>query len=277
MAMIKQLSELNAHTLVLTLGAYFLFRFVLLSLSLWFMLKTQDLNYTVPGLLGSAALASLFDMIPLVGHYAAVAVLLLCVLKLTQAALFDVRFTVAISYAVMFLLQMVVFSLLPGSLPVHARTPSLVETAQQTLTEDADPDEPGTNEITALVSRPEPSPETNMIPKTVAAVQNPPSPPPVKPVATNAAPGTIPATTAAVAPAKPPIEAVKKFKLKGVVDRGADSSATIDAGTKTFTLQIGESRTVTTADGDIEFSFIQLTDRGAILRSGNQTTLLRLQ
>src|SRR4051794_30865695 len=78
-------------------------RVILLAISLLILLRMQDLNYNLPGLIASAVLASGFDMIPFVGHYMAVSVLLLCVLKLTRAHFIDVRFTVVVSFAVMFL------------------------------------------------------------------------------------------------------------------------------------------------------------------------------
>src|SRR5579859_4641727 len=107
--------ELLTHYLpiLLPLGITFLSRFILLTTALLIMLRCQGLNYSIPGLIGSALLASMFDMIPLFGHFAAVGVLLFCVLKMTRSHLVDVRFTVSISYAVMFLMQMLLLAVLP--------------------------------------------------------------------------------------------------------------------------------------------------------------------
>ena len=61
--------------------------------------------------------------------------------------LIDVRFTVGISYAVAFLLQMVILSLLPGDLQVHARTTdskpesAMQEAAARTRTDETEADE----------------------------------------------------------------------------------------------------------------------------------------
>ena len=65
------------HNYILPLCLAFATRCVLLGLALWQMLKVQDLNYTIPGVIGSAVLASVFDMIPLLGHPLAASVLLI--------------------------------------------------------------------------------------------------------------------------------------------------------------------------------------------------------
>jgi hypothetical protein len=85
-------------------------RAIVLTLLLWLMIKLQKLDYNFPGLLGSAALASALDMIPYFGHYLAVAILYLCVWKVTHASLMpDAVFTVAVAYALMLAANLFLF------------------------------------------------------------------------------------------------------------------------------------------------------------------------
>jgi len=91
---------------------------MVLTLALWVMVKLQKLNYFFLGLLASAALASALDLIPYVGHYLAFPVLYFCIWKVTKASLMpDAVFTVAIAYALMFAVQVLLLTaLLP---PLH--------------------------------------------------------------------------------------------------------------------------------------------------------------
>src|SRR5579862_5037514 len=92
-------------------------RTILLTLMLWVMVKLQKLNYFFVGLLASAALACALDMIPYAGHYLAVAVLYFCIWKITGASLFpDTAFTVAVSYALVFAVNMLCLTALMGNL-----------------------------------------------------------------------------------------------------------------------------------------------------------------
>src|SRR5208283_938023 len=87
---------------------------------LWIMIKIQKLNQSVAykflGLLGAATLATGLDMVPYAGHGLAVAALLLCVKKVTRAPYIDVLFTVAISYALMFGVNLFILGSLMGDL-----------------------------------------------------------------------------------------------------------------------------------------------------------------
>lgn len=99
-----------------------------LTLLLWIMVKLQKLDYSFFGLLGSAALASAFDMIPVCGHYLAVPILYLCIWKVTRASLMpDAIFTVAVSYAFMFGVRLFVFNPLLPPLHPPAETAILFE------------------------------------------------------------------------------------------------------------------------------------------------------
>lgn len=81
-------------------GVAFVLRFVLLMVGLLIMIKIQDYDFEWLPLIGSAALASALDLIPLVGHFIAVPVLYLCVWKSVRCDSFkDATFTVVLSYA----------------------------------------------------------------------------------------------------------------------------------------------------------------------------------
>ena len=64
--------------LILGLTIEFSIRTVFLALALWVMVKFQSLEWNFLGLVGSAALGSGLDMIPIAGHYLAVVALWLC-------------------------------------------------------------------------------------------------------------------------------------------------------------------------------------------------------
>ncbi|HEX9046505.1 MAG TPA: hypothetical protein VF988_05715, partial [Verrucomicrobiae bacterium] len=116
----------------------------LLTLLLWLMIKLQKLNYTFLGVLGSAALASLLDSIPYVGHYFAVPVLYLCIWKVTQASLMpDAVFTVAVSYALMFAVNVLLFTALIGDLRPSARIREADEPPPAMEVADDEPAPPG--------------------------------------------------------------------------------------------------------------------------------------
>src|SRR4051812_43394304 len=86
----------------LAFGIEFLVQGLFLVIALWIMLKIQKLDYHFGKLVGAAALASGLDMIPYVGHYIAVGVLLFTMTKVTRSDYIDVVFTVAVGYALMF-------------------------------------------------------------------------------------------------------------------------------------------------------------------------------
>lgn len=86
--------------LAIGLGVAWAFRFVLLMAGLLIMIKVQKFDFAWLPLIGSAALASALDLIPLAGHFIAVPVLYLCVWKSVRCDSYkDATFTVGISYA----------------------------------------------------------------------------------------------------------------------------------------------------------------------------------
>jgi hypothetical protein len=102
---------------ILILAIEFLIHGSILLALLWIMIKLQKLNYHFLGLLGSAALASGLDMIPHFGHMLAVPVLYFCIWKVTRSCIFpDAAFTVVISYALMFCVNLFIMGMLMGDL-----------------------------------------------------------------------------------------------------------------------------------------------------------------
>lgn len=83
---------------------------------LWGMLKIQKLNYNVLGLFGSSLAATLVALIPYGGSYLSYVVLVLCLWKCTGAEIApDILFTVGISGALMFCVNLFVIGTLMGS------------------------------------------------------------------------------------------------------------------------------------------------------------------
>src|SRR5262245_47992453 len=102
--------------IVLGFAIGFAIKTAFLLLALWIMVKIQKFQFTFWGLLGSAAAASALDMIPYVGHFLAVPVLYICLLKVTREDFTGVVFTAAISYALVFAMNMFVLSSMMGDL-----------------------------------------------------------------------------------------------------------------------------------------------------------------
>ena len=110
-----EIKEKNMLPDILVLAIEFLIHGAILLALLWIMIKLQKLDYNFLGLLGSAALGSGLDMIPHFGHYLAVPVLYLCIWKVTRSSIFpDAAFTVVISYALMFGVNLFILSSLMG-------------------------------------------------------------------------------------------------------------------------------------------------------------------
>ena len=210
---------------VLALSIEFVVQTVFLIAALWVMIKVQKLNHNWLGLLGSAALASGLDMIPHVGHYLAVPVLLFCIAKVTRADSVDVVFTVAVGYALMFGMNLWLLGSLMGDLRPSARD-----------------DLEGENDAIEMGGESQAATETN---ETLALVQ-----------ATNKAQGRpAPASTDPASKPKEPgaaeltREIAKKFSLKGVIQSANKPMATIYTGVKTYTIAVGETLSMETAKG----------------------------
>lgn len=248
---------------LLPIGLAFIFRFILLTAALWTMLKMQDLPYHVLGVLASSALASAFDMIPIVGHPAAIAALTLCVLRLTRSHLVDVRFTVIVSYAILFLMQMLVFSALPDKVTAAARTKVLGALQQPG---DTDP----TDEVTGrgpagAADQPSQILKTKDVLKLTDGSEAP----------ATSAPPVAPAPVAA--PAKANANVTRDFALKGVFNNSRDSQVIFDSGSKTYTISYGESLDVETPHGHATVRLEKVTDSSAVLNVEGQRLTLSLR
>jgi hypothetical protein len=108
--------------LIVGFGIQFVIQTAFITLALWIMIKLQKFQFNFPGLVGSAALATIVDFIPFVGHYLAVTVLFLCISKVTREKGGDVIFTVGVSYALTFGMNLFLLSSMMGDLRVHARS-----------------------------------------------------------------------------------------------------------------------------------------------------------
>jgi hypothetical protein len=194
--------------MLIGLGIHFVIQTAFLTLALWIMVKLQKFQFNFPGLVASAAVATVFDLIPFVGHYLAVVVLFLCIAKVTRERGGDVAFTCGVSYALTFGMNLFLLSSLLGDLRVHARSRDSVAPA-------------------AAVGQNEELDDTKATTNAVAT--------PGKPTAaTNPAQVTDPAP---VVKAPPP----EGLVLKGIIKGPKTASVMLSAGAKTYTLFVGDS------------------------------------
>jgi len=128
--------------------------------ALWIMVKIQKLNYNLLGLLASAAASIALEMAldhyvgPSLGVPVGVAVLVLGVTKSTGADHVDVGFTVAVSFALTFGMNLWLLGMLLGDLRVSAREK---EESNNTATH-------ATNHVATATA----SPTTNTVPVATA-------------------------------------------------------------------------------------------------------------
>lgn len=236
-----------------------------LFVALWVMIKIQKLDYKFLALLGTAALGSALDMIPLAGHYLAVPVLYICITKLTNADMFpDAVFTVAIAYALTFGMNLFLLGALLGDLRPSAR-------------ESLDDEDDRSVEIVGTeVSSDSSAP----VPVAVSVTSNAPtSVAATLPVAkTNSANSLAPAATATTktkTAGQLSEGTLKSFTLKGV-NAGTRPLAIVSDGKKNFTLGVGESQTVQTSDGAVTVRCEQVNNSQVILDVSGQKVRLSL-
>jgi hypothetical protein len=232
---------------------------VILTIALWIMIKAQKLNYHFPGLLGAAALTSGLDEIlnrsldPVLGIYlasyistpVAVAVLFICITRLTRADQVDVFFTIGVGYAIWFCLNLWLLGALMGDLSPSTR-PAGNEAGAAGLP--AKYRTPNTNRLAA------PSPMTN---KAAGSVARPPGNP-GEPV-----------------PANLVSETIKSLSLKGIISAGKPS-AMISTGVKTYTLFPGDSLDLETAHGKVAVRCEKLEKDRVILNVAGEPVTLSL-
>jgi hypothetical protein len=234
----------------------FTIRTALLLAILWIMIKLQKLDYAFLPLLGAAALACGFDLIPFVGHYLAVVALYLCIWKITRASLFpDAVFTVAISYALVFAVNMLWLTAMIGDLRPSAAADDQTkfQTASATI-----------NPATAVAPKPvTPAPATPAAPPSAAA----PVPPANQPLATTAA---VPATNSADA-------LLKDVVVKGVTANGDKSLITIKTNNKVYTLSNDEQTAVQLASGPVHMRLLRLNGDWATVEVNGQAGYLHVK
>ena len=270
---------------------------------LWGMIKIQKLDqhttYRFLGLLVAAVLATGLDMIPYAGHYLAVAALLLCIKKTTGAPYVDVLFTVAISYALMFGVNLFILGSLMGDLRPSARNSEEFEivTQQQEIKKEyptaiktnlpgpkTNPPAPGApakpikpaEKAAPKTNPPGPSVPTNAIKpaKGAAPGTNPPAPgastnlvkpPEATAPKTNQPAQSAPTNAAPPVPAKPVEVVAKYFTIKGVTRNAAKSAVTIQTKAKIYTIFLGETALMQTPDGPIPVRLIDLGEDWVVL------------
>ena len=216
-------------------------RTAVLTLLLCGMVKIQKLNFFFPGLLVSAAIACALDTIPYFGHYLAVPILYLCIWKVTGASLMpDAVFTVVISFALMFAVNVLLFTALIGDLR------------------------------TSISSH-----ESHGIPRAVAVAK--PPPPGVAPVpVTNQNVQGGPAGPVKKN-SKPADEILKDVKVKGVTRNGDKSMLLISANKKTYELVTGEQTSVQTTNGTCHLRLVNVDETWATVEVNGEAAYLRIR
>jgi hypothetical protein len=142
---------------ILILAIVFLINTGILLALLWIMIMLQKLDYHFLGLLGSAALASGLDMIPHFGHMLAVPALYFCIWKVTRSSIFpDAAFTVVISYALKFCVNLFIMGMLMGDLRPADRETGGDETAA--------PEPAAESQPSAVTQKSVPDAATNSVP-----------------------------------------------------------------------------------------------------------------
>ena len=271
---------------------------------LWGMIKIQKLDqrfaYNFLGLLGTAALTTGLDQILEVtlGHFIGIyfasyistpivgAVLLLCLKKVTHAPYVDVVFTVAISYALLFGVNLFILESLMGDLRPSARNPDEFEvvTQQQEIKKEY------RTAIKTNLPAPKANPPTPSVPtnptkpaKGAALMTNLPAhsastnsvkPPGEAAAKTNQPAQSTPTNSASQTPAKPVEALVKFFVVKGVTRNAAKSAVTIQSGAKIYTIFLGETALTQTPDGPIPVRFKDLGADWVVLEINGEQAML---
>ena len=208
---------------------------VFLALALWIMLLLQKLNYNFLGLLGTSALVSIVDQgldrlfTHFLGFYTASSVSTPIVLAVLYFCLKKVtqadRTDIYFTVGIGYALVFAMNMWLFGALLGDLR-PS----ARNSETDDS-----GTNDLATL------STATNDTPSATAKT-NPPAHGATIPAAINS-----------------------PFVIKGVTRNGDKSMVTVQSGTKTKTISLGEAVTMQTPDGPAAVRFKQLTNDTVVL------------
>ena len=250
----------NVIAIVLTVlgfAVHFAVETAFLLLALWMMVKIQKFQFHFWGLLGSAAAASALDMIPYVGHYIAVPVLYICLLKVTREDFTGAVFTAAISYALVFAMNLFVLSSLMGDLrpDLHASARARTTSAQTAQAVDGDDDD---DDQAAVPSQP----------STTAKVP-PAGGPQVEPAPAYPQPAARPAEEPASEP-----QFAHVFSLKGLTKNANLSMAIVHSGVKTYTIGLGESLTMETPKGRVLVTCEKVGDKSILLKVGDEQVVV---
>jgi len=211
---------------------------VILLAVVWVLIKFQKLDQNMKfhflKLLAVVALASGLDTIPYSGHYLSVTALLLGVKIVTGSPYADVLFTVGISYALMFAVNLFIIGSLMGDLRPSTRDAGNIGQWGN-------------------------APQGQTV-GTVAKTN-----PPARAAVSNSAPQGL---------AKPAPAGVTRFTIKGISRNGAKSVVAIDTGTKAYTLFLGDTLNMQTADGTSRVRFENLDADWVTLNIDGKTVKL---
>jgi len=244
---------------LITLSVGIVVQTVFLLAAFWIMIKLQKLEYQFPGLLASAAFVGALDeilnhfLIPYFGIFLAssiatpivVVASYFCIAKVTHAELVDVFFTVIVGRALWFGMNLWLIGGLMGNLrPTAAEDNGNLSVAEQRkeITEGA-PMEAWTNRA------PPPPPAAAVINSSTNAVK------------TNAV-KTIPIAPAQGTSAE---EIGNHLSIKGVMRNGSRSAITLQYGTRTYALFLGDSLIMQTESGPVAVRLKALGDDGVVL------------
>jgi len=227
---------------------------VLLGL-LWVMIKLQRYNrryeYRFLRLMLVAALASVLGMAPHVGPFLAVPVLWVCVKKVTRADYVETLLTIAIPCALIFGGNHFFLRPIRSDLQARIKKATAFEAITQTRTSRTGP---GTANDTNS-----PAIQTNL----PALQTNAPGNNPLASATNLAGGGTT--TNLAAPPPNPLSKLVKYISVKGVTRNAAKSAATIQAGTKIYTVFLEEATLMQTPEGPVSVRFAELDTNSVTL------------
>jgi len=206
-------------------------------------------------------------MVPYAGHFLAVPVLWVGVKKVTRADYFETLWTIAVAYGLLFGGNRLLLGPLMQDLQSHKKIHIQLITSTRWLKKPGAPPAVTTNLQTtetnppvgqtnaaglrsaatnppAAVTRPVPgtAPATNLPSQTTN--QTPPN-------ATNAVPTPPPAV-------KPAPNLTKYISVRGVTRNGANSAASIQSGTRVYTVFLEEATLMQTPDGPVSVRFAEL-------------------
>lgn len=215
------------------LGALFVARWIVFTIVIWGLLRIQNLNYTWPGLLLTTALGSVAYFIPL-GFIAAAAAFIIVYIGLklvTQAEHIDLRFTIVISNAIMYVASIwMITAFLPD-----------IHTLQAAARSKEDKELSSIPDYVGMMSK-----ASNTIAK----------------AANRGKPDEVPALTANRRPVNAP---ALGLKLKGITMMGNDGLAMIQANGRTESVGIKESITVKTPAGVVRYICQSVTNNKVVL------------